>query len=240
MRHPVLGLVARHMTDMLCDKTDGVGKHFSEKGKNEIYTNMLVEIDQLLVKPDPLMAIRIRTMDFMLLVAKFDVLYVRGQTTIKEVSGELYKYTPQLAKLDKQLEEAFYSYGADDGNSEKMDAAVYFNYFVNHFRMSAYNAARQGLRDVHCDARKDWFVACYMSFCIWQENQYRKLLGLPSLIADDPFTLKSIAYGTIWGTCVEEGHKELRFAFEKTWESAFHEPSQWKGVLVPRSLSRPE
>lgn len=238
MQHPVLGLAARHMTEMLSDTTGGIGKYFSEEGKNKIYTDMLVEIDQLLVQPDPLKAIRMRTMDFMLLASKYDVLQVRGQTTIKEVSGELYKYIPQLVKADKELEDLLCAYSADDGTPEKIGDVVYCNYYVNHFRMSAYNAARQGLRDVHFDDRKDWFVACYMSFCIWQENRYRTLLTLPSLIAEDPTTLKSIAYSSAWIKCVEDGHKVLRAAFEKTWESAFQEPFQWKGVSVPRSLAR--
>ena len=104
-------------------------------------------------------------------------------------------------------------------------------YWVLNLYMNAFNTARMALGDYHPDRTKDWFTACYASFCIWHESNYRNELGLTSVVDGQDPDLRAVMHST-WLQRAEEGHKELRLAWERSWRDAFGEPSPLHGLVV--------
>lgn len=230
-RHPIFGRVTRYAREILNDTTKGLGQHWSESGKQELLLNLLSDLKKVLAQPNPAQAVRMRTLEFMLLAAQFDVLVMQPPTPFPGLSGKLKSHIPDLAKKDQDLEEFFYGFNPTPETFNDMWDAVLFRYWVLHLNMNAYNQARIALGDWHEDSKKDWFRPCYTSLCVWQENRYRTLLGLPSAISGHDFDLKAIMHST-WMNRAEEGHRELRLVWEKSWEEAFSEPSPYRGFEI--------
>ena len=226
-QHPIYGIVLAGIRETLRDTTKGIGKYWSEVGKSRLISDCIHDIEQNLNQPNPVQAVRIRTIELMLRTASFDVLIMQPPTEHKELSGELKQHLPELAKMDDDLEKFFYSLNEIPESFDHMWSAILKRYWVLHLYMSSYNLVRRSLSDFHEDANKDWFYPCYISFCIWMEDIYRRKLGLPSTIGGDSSHMKSIMYST-WLNRAEEGHKELRLVWDKSWEDCFHEPSPFK------------
>jgi hypothetical protein len=230
-KHPVSGLVLSHLRNVLNDRSQGLGQHWSEEGKQKLVGDLLADIDQQLLQPDPTLAVRMRTIEFMLLASSFDVLVMQHPSKFSGISGELKLHIPKLATLNTDLREFFYSMDPTPTEFNDMWDAVLLRYWVLHLYMSSYQVARVALGDYHSDATKDWFRPCYMSFCIWHENTYRQELGLPSVVAGDQPDLRAIMHST-WMNRAQEGHKELRLVWEDSWIEIFHEPSPFAGLAL--------
>lgn len=223
-RHPIYGTVLLQLRGTLNDTSNGLGKTYSDTGKQQLIQNVLADIEQVLAQPNPAQAARIRCIEFMLAASKFDVLILQPPTPFKYISGELKPKIPELAKLDKELEEYFYGLDPSPTSFVDMWDAVLMRYWIMHLYMCCYNTVRIAHDDYHTDPQKDWFKVTYISFCVWHENMYRGLLGMPSLIEGNMADLKAIAFST-WINRAQEGHKELRLAWEKSWEDSFCEPN---------------
>lgn len=230
-QHPVHGPVLVNLRTVINDKSQGIGKYWSDAGKQGLVSKVLTDLDAQLSQPDPVQRVRMRLIEFMMLAASFQVLVLQPPSKVDGISGELKPAIPELAKVDKDLEAFFY--GLDDpvhGFDEMWDA-VLGRYWVLNLFMNSFNTARIMLGDWHTDRAKDWFKPCYASFCIWHENQYRGKLGLPPVISGRDPDLRAIMHST-WLQRAEEGHRELRLAWERTWEEAFEEQSPFAGEVV--------
>jgi hypothetical protein len=175
----------------------------------------------------------------MIETAKFHVLVIlpppeADSTGIRDyegVTGELKASLPELVKVDNELEAFFY--GLDETPTTPSDTwdAVVMRYWVLHLYMDTYNLVRIALGDWHKEKQKDWFRPCYISLCIWQESQYRQKLGMPPAISGTNPDRKALMHST-WINRLEEGHKEVRLAWEKSWTEVFHEPSPYAKPTV--------
>jgi hypothetical protein len=67
---PLRGPVLTLLRDVLNDKRQGLGKNFSEEGKQRLTAECLTDIDSVLAQSNPVQAVRMRTIEFMLLSAK--------------------------------------------------------------------------------------------------------------------------------------------------------------------------
>lgn len=230
-QHPVLGAVLCHLREVVNDRSEGIGKHWSDDGKQQLVSQILAEVEQQLMQPNPVQAIRMRLIEFMLLAASFDVLVMQPPTRFIGISGELKQYIPQLRKVDQDLETFFYGLDEQLESFDEMWDAILARYWVVHLHMSAFNIARVSIGDYHSDRLKDWFRPCYVSFCIWQENNYRVKLGLPPALEGPMADLKAIMYSA-WIHRAQEGHKELRLEWERSWQEAFEENSPFLSSAV--------
>ena len=230
-KHPVYGVVLLSLRETLSDTSQGIGKYWSQEGKEGLIRDVLQDIERSLSQPNPTQAVRMRAIDFMLEAAQFDVLIMQPPTNNPELSGELKAHIPELAKLDPLLEKFFYNLDSGPTDFNGMWDAILMRYWLRHLYMNAYNMVRCSVDDWYKDRTKDWFRPCYTSFCIWLEDGYRQKLGLPSMIQGEQADMKSIMYST-WMNRAEEGHKELRLVWEKSWQDVFHAPSQFDGVEV--------
>lgn len=231
--HPVFSEVLHYSNHIMQDTSNGLGKHFSPETKAEIVQQILAEMELLLGQPDPIKAFRLRSLEYMMCSAQFDVLIMQPDTVAFEMlSGELKPHLVQLAQKHKALEEYIYGLNRTPVTQDELYDTFLMRYWVMHFRMSCYNFARRALGDFHKDMTKDWFRAAYISMCIWQEEDYRKTLGLPSLIGEDfNDSLKMIMFSS-WIQRTEEGHQELRLAWERSWQDVFKEPSPLQGKAL--------
>jgi len=228
-RHPVLGTALSYVRDTLNDTTQGIGKHWSDKGKQKLLAQVVGDVEKCLNQPNPVQVVRMRTIEFMLLAAQFDVLIMQTPTKHKWLSGELKQYIPELAKSDATLREFFGEQEEPPTDFNSMWDLVLMRYWVLNLHMSAFNQARFALDDGSKDPTKDWFRPCYYSLCIWQENTYRTELGMPLSIDGAQADLKSTMLST-WIQRADEGHKLLRHEWENSWEDTFKEPSPFAGV----------
>ncbi|WP_175836174.1 hypothetical protein [Burkholderia multivorans] len=227
--HPVLGKVLSHLRDVLNDTSQGLGKHFSEAGKEHLVTECLADIDRQLSQPNPALAVRMRLLEFMILSAQFDVLVMQPPTPFEGLSGELRPHIPTLKESDKDLREFFYGLDSPVTSPDDMWDAVLFRYWVMNLYVNAYNIARIVLQDFHTDKTKDWLRPCYISLCIWQENSYRQCLGLPAVIPGDDPAIRAIGH-SVWMNLAQQGHQHLRLEWENAWEDMFKEPSPYAGL----------
>ena len=230
-QHPVYSLVLRQLRERLNDTSNGIGKHYSEEGKLRLMQKILTDIEQALAQPNPVQAVRMRFIDFMLSASKLDVLVMQLPTPFKYLSGALKPMIPELASKDKELEELFDGLNASPESFDDMWDAVLMRYWIMHLYMSCYNRVRMALDVYHSNLNKDWFKVAYISFCIWHEHGYRQLLGLPSLIEGENSNLKAVMFST-WINRAEEGHMQLRLAWEKSWEECFNEPNPFSGAVL--------
>lgn len=229
--HPIYGAVLMTLRERLNDTSQGIGKHWSEEAKPRVISDILKDIDQRLAQPNPVQAVRMRLIELTLMTAGFEVLLMEKPPPFEGISGELKEHIPLLAKLNSELGKFFYSLdGTMTKFNDQWDACL-AGYWIQHLYMSAYNIVRAGLNDYHRDQKKDWFKACYLSFCIWQEQKYRTDLGLPTVIPGTTPEMRARAHCS-WIDRAEEGHTELRFVWEKSWQVAFNEPSPFEGIAI--------
>jgi hypothetical protein len=226
-REAISAAVLHHLRTILSDKSQGIGKQWSDEGKEKLISTIVSDIDQQLAAKNPVQAVRMRTIEFMILSAKFDVLIMQKPTPHKELSGGLKPHIPELSKVDDEIKLLFSD--TDATSFDQMWNTILMRYWVMHLYMNSYNIVRRGLNDCCDDNTKDWFRPCYTSLCISQENSYRQELGLPLTIEGGMADLKSVAHSS-WIFRAEEGHRNLRMVWEKSWEEAFREPSPYAGV----------
>jgi len=237
--NPILGAVLVHLRDVFNDKSKGLGKYWSEDGKARLTNQILTDIQEALSQPNPVQATRMRILALMLETAKFQVLVIppspeSDSTGIRDyegVTGELKASIPELVKEDDELEEFFYGLDETPTTPSDMWDVVLRRYWVLHLYMNTYNLVRIALDDWHKEEKKDWFLPCYISMCIWQEDQYRKKLGMPSAISGDHPDWKALMHST-WKNRLEEGDKEVRLAWEKSWTDVFNEPSPYSKIIA--------
>jgi hypothetical protein len=230
-KHPILGAVLTQLRAVLNDKSQGLGKHFSDEGKQRLLMECLGDIDGQLSQPNPAHAVRIRLIEFLLLSAQFDVLIMQPPTPFQGLSGELRPHIPALKDSDKNLSEFFYGLDNPVSSLDDMWDAVLMRYWVMNLYVNAYNNARVALKDYHSDKTKDWLRPCYISLCIWQEDTYRQGLGLPSVIPSDNPQLRALGH-SVWINLAQAGHEHLRLAWDNAWEDMFKEPSPYAGLAL--------
>src|SRR5258708_230186 len=79
-RHPVYGPVLRYARPILNDESQGIDKVWSKDGKRTLLGELLSDPGPALNNPNPAQAVRMRTIEFMLVTAQFDVLVVQPPT----------------------------------------------------------------------------------------------------------------------------------------------------------------
>ena len=85
---------------------------------------------------------------------------------------------------------------------------VLFKYRISWSRANIFNAMRAALNDGDISAPDDWFRTLFMAQCVYEENNVRDLLTLPSLLDNNRITsnLMALSIGTLFNRVVE-GHE---------------------------------
>src|SRR6266496_4191055 len=143
-------MVFAYLRDVLNDKSQGLGMYYSEEGKARLITEILTDIEQMLSQPNPVQAVRMRSLDIIIGTADFQVLVIppppepdpTGIRDYEGVTGELKMRIPELIKVDKELEEFFYGFDETPTTPSDMWDAVLMRYWVLHLSMDTYNLVR--------------------------------------------------------------------------------------------------
>ena len=239
--HPILGPALQYILSVLNNTAGGLGKYWSQDGKARLLTEILVDVERTIAGPDPVQSVRQELLDKIAATAKLEVLILSpddpaAATWLLEyegITGELKACIPELAGLDGSLRECIYA--SSVGTLSSFDDfwnVVLVQYWGCHLYMSAYNIARCTLGDYHRDPQKDWYMPCYVSLCIWQEQYYRGLLRMPSALFGPDSDLKALFHMATWRGRLLDGTREPRLAWESEWVKAFHQPS-------PHALAKP-
>lgn len=229
-KYGLINFVENNQRDLLNNPEFGISK-WTQQGKEELLQKCLADVQQELNKPDPKQAVRMRCFSIFIEAARYDVLVQQPPTGCKYLLGELKEFIPELAIKDSDLSNFFYSFEKSPSTFDEMWDLVITRYWILYFHQSAFNIVRFKLGDMHTDPTKDWFRVAYQSLCIYQEYQYRKILGLSSNIDGSNADLKSIIYST-WINRAEEGHQNLRKVWEESWVDCFKNASPYSGVAL--------
>lgn len=225
---PILGAALITMRELANDHSVGVGKFYDEEQKDKLIFDCLIDIEKTLFEKDKIKAVRLRLMNLMLSCAEMDVLLMKPPTMHRFLSGELEEKIVELFNVSEFLQKDLRPGLPTQFTFEDLKNEIMHRYILCHFYMSAYNTVRISLKDFVDDSKKDWFRACYISFCIWQENVYRSDLNMPLLIENQ---LKSIALSG-WASIAKENSNDLRESFEMKWRECFNEPSPFFEIAV--------
>lgn len=126
------------------------------------------------------------------------------------ISGELHHHILRASENNDELAELKWKFpemSKDDLVSYCNTQCVVHLYYVNGL-----NIVRGQFDDI--DEGKDWLRPFTQSMLIWQEDQVREELGLPSLLADSLGGLKHSTFMDM----VRNGSKNPYFEWEKEWQ----------------------
>lgn len=128
------------------------------------------------------------------------------------ISGELYKHIDKIVGYNHELGELRWKW--PDISSEELVAFCNTRSLVVLYYLNGINYVRVELGDV--DKEKDWLRPFMKSMLIWEEDNIRVKIGLPSLMPD---SLDGLKHSTFMNM-VTNGHKNPFYEWEKNWSSS--------------------
>jgi len=198
-------------------------------------SDVVKEIEQQMAAPNPVQAVRMRLIEFMVTAARFDVLVMAPTplrpTPLRGISGELTEYIPQLCAVDEEFVSFFNELTDPCESVAQMEQVILMRYWVAHLYLDGFGLARMALGDYDADPTIDWFRPCYYSLRIHREHSYRKVLGLPAEIDGSDPDRRALIH-SVWLTRALEGHKDLRAAWGISWTQMFKESSPYEGSAL--------
>lgn len=223
--NPILGATLDSAAKTLNDKSAGLGKYLSDSEKANLLERVAKETLLIISSDNPVQAARLKLGDWVCNTALLEVLVLDENTgwkfllSVKGISGELKSHLLELSKVNEDLSKlVFHMKGAV--TQDHLRDVLMFRYWESHLFMQAFNVVRLRLGDMSLSKATDWFKPFFISMCIFAESIYRDELGLPSAF-DGKERVSPLAHST-WMNLIEKGEKELRWAWERQWESDFH------------------
>jgi hypothetical protein len=192
--------------------------------KKQLYLQRIIdEVNKALSANDPIYATRMRLAELIHETALTQVLVLDGTLGfepllhVKGISGELKNHLLEIAEKDDSINKIKFNMTEEVTTAGLMDR-ILWKYWFNHLYMSAFNVLRIGLNDFDfADPNKDWFRPFYTSMCIYAESIYRNEIGLPSAFGDDDKSGLRPLFHSTWMNLVENGEKDLLWAWERDW-----------------------
>ena len=224
----ILGAALITMRELANDHSVGVGKCYDEEQKDKLIFDCLVDIEKTLFEKNKIKAVRLRLMNLMLSCAEMDVLLMKPPTMHKFLSGALEEKIVDLFNANESLQKDLQPGLPTQFTFEDLKNEIMHRHILCHFYMSAYNTVRISLKDFVDDPKKDWFRVCYISFCIWQEDVYRRDLNMPLLVENPSQTIALSG----WASIATEDTDDLRESFETRWKICFNEHSPFFEIAV--------
>ena len=188
----------------------------SDDSKNKHIGDFIQQIIILSKAENPFLAMREALASCVIGYAKYQVLCLTEEEKDEDIysdcpyiSGELYKHIDKAVKHIDELGELKWKYPSIS-NEELVSfcntKCVLHLYYVNGF-----NYVRGEFDDF--DKEKDWLRPFIKSMLIWEEDQIRNKIGLPSLLPGSLYGLKHSTFMNI----VINGHKNPYYEWEKNW-----------------------
>lgn len=218
----ILGTVLISLRQITNDLSQGIGKNYNKEQKLELMVNCLKDVEKTIQANDKLTAIRTKTVDWLCQCAQYNVLITETQNSEKYVSGELVKHLDRIVEVNEDINKFIYGIHPRPVSIDEIKNQLIVQYWVLHLYSAAYNAARCAMKDYSNNVNSDWFRACYKSYLIWWEDNFRKELNLPSVFTEEKSELKLICLSS-WWSIVNKNPEDMRKEFEQSWFNVFQE-----------------
>ncbi len=204
---------------------EGVMLQVEQKNKEIIANEIVMIISEIDSSNDPIKVMRNHLVESVIEFTKYQVLIFdkNDQKTdpaklleTEGISGELKANVAEIIKKDPQFVEIMHGLSNPENAKEEKDNAlnfVTFKYLRSNLIMQSLNKARIHLGDCNPIPDKDWFLALVHSQCVWHEEEYRKLIGMESLLVSD---LGAVMYSTFMNSVIS-GAKYPDLAFKEHW-----------------------
>lgn len=195
-----IGLAAIDM----CWLNGAASKDFPAEEKTTVSEQMADAITKIALSADPRMTNREALTNSVIELARFQVLVIspapaddatglRGQAGI---TGELKERLLDLSHTDDDLVEVFSTFDTPRSWDEAW-STVLLVYRASWARAHVFHLLREAFGDMNPadDWANDWFQPYVAAMCGWQEDVYRRALGMPSALDEEPDVadLKSLA-----------------------------------------------
>jgi hypothetical protein len=170
---------------------------FKEDAKKEIINDFYTKIFALPNATNPFLAVRELIANYVLAFASIQVLTLKPEEKTDAfyagcpyISGELYKHIQAAADHHAELKQLKWTH--DSLSDEELMSFCNTRGAVLLYYVNGLNIVRRADKDF--DANKDWFRPFIKSMLIWQEDTYRRNLGLPPLLPDPTAALEYSAF----------------------------------------------
>jgi len=191
--------------------------HFEEDNKNKIIDDFYQKVFSLSQAENPFLEMRELVASYVCGYASYQVLCLKESEKEESfysdcpyISGELYKHIGSYTEHNDELGELKWKFNEipdEDLISFCNSRCALHLYYVNGM-----NFVRGEFDDI--DSEKDWLRPFIKSMLIWEEDQVRGKIGLPSLLPD---SLDALNHSTFMNLVIN-GHKNPFYEWEKSWE----------------------
>lgn len=189
---------------------------FSEDNKNKIITDFYQQIFNYYQTENPILAMRESLASYVVGYAGYQILCLTEEEKAEAayadspyISGELHNHIDKVIPHNNELGELKWKH-PDITNEELVSfcntRCVLYLYYLN-----GVNYVRGEFDDM--DKEKDWLRPFIKSMLIWEEDQVRGKIALPSLLPD---SLDALRHSTFMNFVVD-GHKNPFYEWEKSW-----------------------
>jgi len=229
-KHPVYHAAIRHIRETFSDDSKGIGKHATQKFREDLALRLLREVGEVITAPYPVMANREKLASYVLGLAKFQVLILPAPNEPEQettgfrgkpgITGELKAHLKEIAEKDKDIKEFAWSLGSP--TLQQLYEACVFNCIVLGFEANLFHCTRIALGDHHPSPEKDWYRPFVDAMCAWEEHQFRKVIGLPAVLGNQDelgFATVALQYASFL-RFVTSGAKYPNFAWEEHFKNA--------------------
>jgi len=188
-KNPVYGMVFTTIRDTLTDPSKGLGKYADQEFKQELTEQILKEVAEVVSTQNPVMANRKKLADYVLKMAKYQVLILPAPNEPEEevsglrgkpgITGEIKAHLKEIAEKDEEIKELAWS--LDTPTVQDIYEACVVRYWVAVFKAAVFHSIRLALGDYHPTPEKDWYRPFVAAMCAWEEYNYREKIGLPDI-----------------------------------------------------------
>lgn len=226
-KNPVYEVALAAVRETLADSSTGLGKHASQKFKEELAERLIQDVGEIVTAQNPIMANREKLASYVLEMAKYQVLILPSPAESEKettglrggpgVTGELKAHLKQIAEQDKDISELAWS--LNNPTHQDLYEACLFKYWIGALMANVLQRTRIALGDYHPSPEKDWYRPFVAAMCAWEEHNYREAIGLPDVLAtqDDYGSNAGLKYSTFLNT-VMSGAKYPNFEWEQNFK----------------------
>lgn len=227
-KHPVYDAAIRHIRETFADDSKGLGRYATQKFREELVQRLLQEVAEVVTSVNPVMANREKLASYALGLAKYQVLILPAPNEPEQettgfrgkpgITGELKAHLKEIAEKDKDIKE--YAWSLGNPTPQQLFEACVFKCMVFGFEANLFHCTRIALGDYHPSPDKDWYLPFVAAMCAWEEHKFRKLIGLPDVLAtqDEFGSIAGIKYSTFLNI-VMGGAKYPNLEWEEHYKS---------------------
>ncbi|WP_415894564.1 hypothetical protein ACMXYQ_08960 [Neptuniibacter sp. PT34_22] len=213
-KSPLGQALARHTREYFYEGK--ILSHYEEENKNRIIDDFYQQIFSIAQAENPFLQMRELVASYVIGYAAYQVLCLKESekeeafySDCPYISGELHKHIQSVTEHNDELGELKWKY--PEVTNDELVSFCNSRCALHLYYLNGMNLVRSEYKDL--DTEKDWLQPFTKSMLIWEEDQIRNKIGLPSLLPDSMDGLKHSTFMNM----VTNGHKNPYYEWEKSW-----------------------